>query len=122
MPLPVLTTAPVLDQPASAARTPTDQRLAKFRAVINDPVACIEFLRNDVWRVSGACWRVDIALVGTPRASRVWSAPGSSSYAPSTEPAPERHWRSARARMPRRRPHSAAITRRMRPIAWKAET
>ena len=75
-PLPLLLTVALLALPASAALPPTYQRLAEFRAVINHPalgtmlegdlVTRIEYLRNDLYRVSGARCQVDIAIIGTP--------------------------------------------------------
>ena len=75
-PLAVLLTAALLALPASAALPPAYQRLAEFRAVINHPalgtamegdlVTRIEYLRHDLYRVSGARCRVDIGIVTTP--------------------------------------------------------
>lgn len=74
--LPALLTAAILALPASAALPPTAQRLVEFRAVINhpeigsamagDPITRIEYLRDDLYRVSGARCRIDLAIVTLP--------------------------------------------------------
>lgn len=78
-PLTVLATAAVLALPASAALPPTYQRLAEFRAVIDHPeiasafggdlVTRIEYLREDLYRVSGTRCRLDLAIVTLPNPS-----------------------------------------------------
>ena len=79
-PLPLLLIAAILTLPASAALPPTAQRLVEFRAVINhpeigiamagEPVMRIEYIREDLFRVSGTRCRIDLAIVTVP------SAPG----------------------------------------------
>ena len=80
MPLPrlliVLATAAILALPAPAALPPPHQRLAEFRAVINHPeiasalggdlLTRIEYVREDLYRVSGTRCRLDLAIVTTP--------------------------------------------------------
>ena len=75
-PLMVLATAAILALPASAALPPPHQRLAEFRAVINHPeiasalggdlLTRIEYVREDLYRVSGTRCRLDLAIVTTP--------------------------------------------------------
>ncbi len=75
-PLTILATAAVLALPASAALPPPYQRLAEFRAVISHPeiasalgadlITRIEYVREDLYRVSGARCRLDLAIVTTP--------------------------------------------------------
>ncbi|MBW6397754.1 hypothetical protein KPL78_07865 [Roseomonas sp. HJA6] len=75
-PLPALLSAAILALPASAALPPTAQRLVEFRAVINhpdigmamggDPITRIDYVRDDLYRVSGARCRIDLAIVGVP--------------------------------------------------------
>ena len=72
----LLLTAAILALPASAALPPAAQRLSEFRAVLNhpeigsalgnDPITRIEFVRDDLYRVSGTRCRIDLAIVGVP--------------------------------------------------------
>ena len=68
--------------PASAALPPNYQRLAELRAVLNHPavgrefgmdgpVERIEYIRHDLYRVSGGRCRMDVAIVSLPMPRRV---------------------------------------------------
>jgi hypothetical protein len=62
--------------PAAAALPPQYQRLAELRAIIADPgvvgafggapIDRIEYVRSDLYRVSGGGCRIEVAIVGLP--------------------------------------------------------
>jgi hypothetical protein len=62
--------------PAAAALPPQHQRIAELRAIIADPrvvgafgataIDRIEYVRSDLYRVSGGGCRLDVAIVGLP--------------------------------------------------------
>lgn len=62
--------------PASAALPPQYQRLAELRAVLahgevarafgSTPIDRIEYIRNDLYRVTAGRCRLDVAIVGLP--------------------------------------------------------
>lgn len=62
--------------PAAAALPPQYQRIAELRAIVADPgvagafggtpIERIEYVRSDLYRVSGGACRLDVAIVGLP--------------------------------------------------------